>query len=70
MANREVDFIDLMAQALAMGTPVDWLIRPVHNSKVRGRQGKLWEWFDSQHCLAEIRFTLPAQRGQAAREAV
>lgn len=51
VADREADFIDLMAQAQALGTPADWLIRSVHKRKVPGRQDKLWEGFDTQHCL-------------------
>ena len=40
MADREGDFIDLMAQANAMGSPVDWLIRSAHNRKLVGEQDK------------------------------
>jgi hypothetical protein len=68
MADREGDFIDLMAQAHAMGTPVDWLIRSAHNRKLVGEQDKLWEGFGEQHVLGEISFTLPARKGQRARQ--
>jgi hypothetical protein len=68
MADREGDFIDLMAQANAMGTPVDWLIRSAHNRKLVGEQDKLWEGFGAQHVLGEISFTLPARKGQRARQ--
>lgn len=68
VADREGDFIDLMAQAQAMDTPVDWLIRSIHNRKVVGEQDKLWDGFGAEHVLGEIRFTLPARKKQAARE--
>jgi hypothetical protein len=61
IADREGDFIDLMAQAHAIGTPVDWLIRSAHNRKLVGEQDKLWEGFGEQHVLGEISFTLPAR---------
>ena len=33
VADREGDFIDLMVQASALGTPVDWLIRSAYNQQ-------------------------------------
>jgi hypothetical protein len=68
VADREGDFIDLMVQAQIMGTPVDWLIRAVHNRKIVGQEDKLWDGFSNEHILGEIRFSLPAKNGQAARE--
>ncbi len=68
VADREGDFIDLMAQAQTMGTPVDWLIRAVHNRKVVGEKDKLWDGFSKEHILGEICFTLPAKKGQSARQ--
>jgi hypothetical protein len=70
VADREGDFIDLMAQASALGTPVDWLIRSVHNRKVAKQQEKLWEGFGAQHLQGEIHFVLPARKGQKARSVV
>ena len=68
VADREGDFIELLAKASALGTPVDWLIRSCQNRKVVGEQDKLWEGLDDSHLLGEIRFTLPARKGQKARE--
>lgn len=71
VADREGDFIDLMVQADTLGTPVDWLIRSVHNRKVVDEQDKLWEGFDVQHALGEINFILPARkakRGQTGQK--
>ena len=70
VADREGDFIDLMAQASELGTPVDWLIRAAHNRKVVKQQEKLWEGFDAQHLQGEIHFVLPARKGQKARSVV
>ena len=67
VADREGDFIELLAKASALGTPVDWLIRSCHNRSVAGAQDKLWEGLDASHVLGEIRFTLPARKGQKAR---
>ena len=68
VADREGDFVELMAQAHAMGTPVDWLIRSVHNRKVEGEQDKLWDGLGSEHVLGKISFTLPARKKQPSRE--
>lgn len=72
VADREADFIDLMAQAQALGTPADWLIRSVHNRKVAGRQDKMWEGKGSARNIAWERFASCCRRngGQAAREVV
>ncbi len=67
VADREGDFIDVMARAHELGTPADWLIRAAHNRTVAGEQDKLWEGFDATHVVGEIGFTLPARKGQAAR---
>ena len=67
VADREGDFIELLAKASALDTPVDWLIRSCHNRKVVGAQDKLWEGFDASLVLSEIRFTLPARKGQKSR---
>ena len=68
VADREGDFIDLMAKAHDLGTPVDWLIRAAQNRKVPGEQDKLWDGFKPGHVLGDITFTLPARKKQAARE--
>lgn len=68
VTDREGDFGDLMAQAHVMETPVDWVIRSVHNRKVVGEEDKLWDGFGSENVLGEIRFTLPARKKQPARE--
>lgn len=68
VADREGDILNLMARASALGTPVDWLIRSAQNRKLVGQQEKLWEGFSEQHIVCEIRFTLPARKGQKARE--
>lgn len=68
VADREGDFIDLMAKAQAMGTPVDWLIRAAQNRKVPGEQDKLWDGFDPEQVLGEISFTLQTRKKQPARE--
>jgi hypothetical protein len=72
VADREGDFMDLMAQAHALGTPVDWLIRSTHNRKVVDEQDKLWDGFDAQHVSGDICFALPkrqAKKGQKAQQA-
>jgi hypothetical protein len=61
IADRECDFIDLMTQANAMGTPVDWLIRSARNRKLVGEQDKLWEGFGEQHWGKSA---LPCRRGR------
>ena len=58
VADRKGDFIELLAKASALGTPVDWLIRSCQNRLVVGEQDKLWEGLDDAHLLGEIRFTL------------
>lgn len=68
VADREGDFIALLAAASTLGTPVDWLIRSCQNRKVVGCQDKLWEGLDASHWLGEIRFTLPSRHGRKARE--
>jgi hypothetical protein len=70
VADRESDFIDLMAQASALGTPVHWLIRSAHNRKMAGQQEKLWDGFTETHGLGEVRFYLLARKGQKARDVV
>ena len=57
-----------MARAQEMGTPVDWLVRAIHNRKVVGEQDKLWNGFGDEHDLGDIRFPLAARQGVAARE--
>lgn len=59
-----------MVQANALGTPVDWLIGSAYNRKLVGQQAKLWDGFAEAHVLGEVRFYLPARRGQKAREMV
>lgn len=66
VADREGDFIDVMARANELGT-ADWLIRSAQNRRVAGEQDKLWEGFEATHVVGEIGFTLPARKGQAAR---
>jgi hypothetical protein len=65
VADRESDFLDRMAQASVLDTPVDWLIRSAHNRKLVGGQKKLWDGFAEVHVLGEVRFYLPA-RSRAA----
>jgi hypothetical protein len=47
---------------------VDWLIRSAHNRKLAGEQDKLWQGFGEQHVLGDISFTLPARKGERARQ--
>ena len=68
VADREGDFIELLAKASTLGTPVDWLIRSCQNRLVAGEQDKLWEGPAASHLLGGIRFTLRARKGQKARE--
>ena len=68
VADREGDFINLMAQAQTMGTPVDWLIRAAYNRNVVYQPDKLWDGFTEEHVLGEIGFRLPAKKGQPARD--
>lgn len=67
VADRESDFIDLMARADELGMPADWLIRAAQNRTVVGQEHKLWEGFEASHVLGEINFILPARKGQPAR---
>ncbi|WP_194714955.1 IS4 family transposase [Noviherbaspirillum soli] len=70
VADRESDFHDWRDRASALGTPVDWLIRSAHNRKLVGQQEKLWDGFAEVHILGEVRFYLPARKGQKARQVV
>ena len=70
VADRESDFVDWMARASALGTPVDWLIRSTYNRKLVDQQEKLWDGFTEAHVLGELRFYMPARKGQKAREVV
>lgn len=66
MADREGDFIALLARAAELGTPVDWLVRSTHNRKLADDSGLLWD--EAGTVLGEVRFLLPARKGQKARE--
>ena len=70
VADRESDFLDWIAQASALGTPVDWLNRSAYNCRLVGQQEKLWDGFGGVHVLGELRFHLPARKGQKARTVV
>lgn len=67
VADRESDIIALMLRALDLGTPADWLVRAQHNRALPDG-GKLWERLSSGNALGEVRFSLSARSGQAARE--
>jgi hypothetical protein len=67
VADREADIRELMVRAHDLGTPADWLVRSKHNRTLP--EGKrLWAKVLASPTLGEIRFTLPAGRGRAARE--
>jgi hypothetical protein len=67
VADREADIRELMVRAHDLGTPADWLVRSKHNRALP--EGKrLWAKVLASPTLGEIRFTLPAGRGRAARE--
>ena len=59
-----------MVQANALGTPVEWMIRSAYNCKLVNQRAKLWDGFAEAHVLGDARFSLPARRGQKAREVV
>lgn len=65
---REKDFLDSMTRASALGTPVDWLIRPAYNRKLVGQQEKLWHGFAQLHVLGEA--YLSQRKGQKGRQVV
>lgn len=67
VADREGDFIDVMARAQELGTPADWLIRSVQNRRLAAGDGKLWDGFSAKHVVGEIGFMLASRQGQAAR---
>jgi hypothetical protein len=67
VADREADIMALMARARALNHPADWLIRSRHNRALPAG-GKLWAAVTAGAPLGEVRFTLPARRGQKARE--
>ena len=67
VADRESDIMALMRRADALGCPADWLIRSKHN-RTLPEGGKLWNTVLASAVLGEIQFTLPARRGQPARE--
>jgi hypothetical protein len=66
VADREADIIALMARARDLGTPADWLIRACHNRALPSGE-KLWPSVQADEALGELRFTLAARPGQAAR---
>lgn len=67
VADREADIAALMARARDLGTPADWLLRAKHNRALPDG-AKLWPSVLATDALGEVRFTLPARRGQRARE--
>jgi hypothetical protein len=66
MADREADMVALMARARDLGTPADWLLRAKHNRALPDGS-KLWPTVTAGAALGEVRFTMPARRGQKAR---
>jgi hypothetical protein len=67
VADRESDIVALMAKARDLGHRADWLIRSQHNRALPDG-GKLWDAATTAPALGGIRFTLPARKGQPARE--
>lgn len=66
VADREADIAALMARARDLGTPADWLLRSQHNRALPDGD-KLWASVLATEPLGEIRFNLPARKGQKAR---
>ena len=66
VADREADMVALMARARDLGTPADWLLRAKHNRALPDGS-KLWPTVTAGAALGEVRFTMPARRGQKAR---
>lgn len=60
VADREVDFLELMQCAHQLGTPADWLIRSQHNRSLPDC-GKLWASVLAGAPLGEVEFTLVAR---------
>lgn len=69
VADREADIMALMRRAVALGTPVDWLVRSQHNRTLSGGD-KLWGAVVHSEALGEIRFVMASRQGQRAREVV
>lgn len=66
VADREADIAALMARARDLGTPADWLLRSQHNRALPDGD-KLWASVLATEPLGDIRFNLPARKGQKAR---
>lgn len=66
IADREADMLALMRRGRELGEPADWLIRSQHNRRLADGT-KLAEAVSAGATLGEIRFTIPARRGQKAR---
>lgn len=66
VADREADIAALMARARDLGTPADWLLRSQHNRALPDGT-KLWASVLETEPLGDIRFNLPARKGQKAR---
>lgn len=65
VADREADLMAMIARALALGTPVDWLMHAKHNRCLPEGDGeKLWANTTAGAALGEITFTMPARDEQ------
>ena len=68
VADRESDIAALMGRAAALGQPADWLLRSCRDRKVDGEDDKLWEGFEADHEVGQLRFRLPPRHPQGDRE--
>jgi hypothetical protein len=69
VADPKADLVAMIMRAQALGTPVDWLVRPKHNCCLPDGDGeKLLARTTAREALGEIAFTMPAREGKKSRK--
>ncbi|MEX3583086.1 MAG: hypothetical protein VB137_11650 [Burkholderia sp.] len=66
VADREANILALMRRADELGTPVDWLIRAIHDRALEGGE-KQWGKVEQTESVGEVPFQMASRPGQKAR---